>query len=167
MSAQNASIGIYGVMTEVEAVIRRFQKSGFDLSKVSILACDVRSESRTVGYYLSNGHLNYWGTRCGFWDKIWSMLPEWAFLEVPDLGPVLMAGPLASWAVAALRNENIFPQLNAIEAALYSIGLSPGARRQCENALKNGRFVVLACGTAEEVARARNVLGNTLEFALR
>lgn len=167
MSGQNASIGIYASQTEVEAIIRKLQRCGFDLNKLSILARDRRDEGRTAGYYLRDGRMKYWGSRSAFWDRIWGLLPQWAFLDIPDLGPVLVAGPLAGWVLAALENEAVFPRLNAVEAALYSIGLPPAAMRECEAGLKSGKFVMLAHGTSEEVIKARNVLGNTLETILQ
>jgi uncharacterized membrane protein len=48
--------------------------------------------------------------------------------------------------------------VRALGAALYSIGLPKDSMLQYETALKADGFLVMAHGTAEEVARAKTIL---------
>lgn len=49
--------------------------------------------------------------------------------------------------------------LSALGAALYSAGVPKDSVIQYETALKADSFLVMAHGTAEEVARAKTILG--------
>jgi hypothetical protein len=54
--------------------------------------------------------------------------------------------------------------ISAIGAGLVSLGIPKDSIVEYESALKAGKFVVVAHGTVEEVAKARNVM-NTLRPA--
>ena len=49
--------------------------------------------------------------------------------------------------------------MSALGAALYGIGVPKDSVIQYEMAVKADRFLVMAHGTAEEMARAKTVLG--------
>jgi hypothetical protein len=53
----------------------------------------------------------------------------------------------------------IISGISALGAALYSIGIPKDSVIQYETALKADSFLVMAHGTAEEMARAKTVLG--------
>jgi hypothetical protein len=56
--------------------------------------------------------------------------------------------------------------LSAIGAGLYSLGIPKNSILQYETALKTGRFVVIAHGTAQEASRAREIISDTNPEAL-
>jgi len=58
--------------------------------------------------------------------------------------------------------------LSALGAGLYSIGIPKNSAIQYETALKADKFLLLAHGAADEVARARGILQTThpLEIAV-
>jgi hypothetical protein len=76
----------------------------------------------------------------------------------PNTGPLLVAGPLASWIVVALDNASIFGGLSCLGAGLHSIGIPKERIFKCEKALIDQKYLVIAIGSADEVARARQVL---------
>jgi hypothetical protein len=45
-----------------------------------------------------------------------------------------------------------------LDAALYSIGIPKDSILQYETAIKSDKFLVMAHGTAEEVAKAKSIL---------
>ena len=51
--------------------------------------------------------------------------------------------------------------LSAIGAGLYSIGIPKDSIVEYESAVKADQFLLLAHGTAEEVERARGIMGTT------
>src|SRR6185437_13976808 len=83
------------------------------------------------------------------------------FLTIPVVGHVVVLGYLAAFAITALENAIIVGGLSAIGAALYSIGIPKDSVIQYEAALKADNCLVMAHGTAEEMARAKTVLGST------
>jgi uncharacterized membrane protein len=88
-----------------------------------------------------------------FWGGIWGMFLGGAFFAIPGIGPVLVAGPLVAWIVGALEG--------ALGAGLYSIGIPKDSVVRYEAALKSDKFLLLAHGTTDEVARAKNIMHTT------
>jgi hypothetical protein len=105
--------------------------------------------------------MKYWGKLGAFWGGIWGLLFGTAFFFVPGIGPVLVAGPLVTWIVAALEGAAAVGGLSAIGARLYSIGIPKDSILTYETALKTDKFLLVAHGTAEDVAKARNILQTT------
>jgi hypothetical protein len=104
--------------------------------------------------------MKYWGKQGAFWGGLWGMLFG-AFFIIPGLGPILVAGPLVAWIVGALEGAVVLGGLSALGAGLYSIGIPKDSVVQYEAALKADKFLLLAHGTADEVALARNILQST------
>ena len=96
-----------------------------------------------------------------FWGGIWGLLLGSAFFAIPGIGPVLVAGPLVTWIIAALEGAVMFGGVSAIGAALYSVGIPKDSVLKYEMALKTDKFLVVAHGTADEVAKARDILRTT------
>ena len=84
-----------------------------------------------------------------------------AFFAIPGVGPVLVAGPLVAWIVGALEGAVVVGGLSAIGAGLYSIGIPKDSVVKYETAIGSDKFLVLAHGTAAEVAKARDVMQTT------
>jgi hypothetical protein len=51
--------------------------------------------------------------------------------------------------------------LSALDAGLYSIGVSKNSIMEYETALKSDKFLVIAHGTADEMAKAKSILETT------
>ncbi len=94
-----------------------------------------------------------------FWTGLWQELSGWAFFDIPGIGPVLIAGPMAEWVIASLDNAAIFSGLSPLGAALYSIGIAKDRVIDYENALRGSGFLVIAYGTSTEVTFAGETLG--------
>ena len=84
-----------------------------------------------------------------------------AFFAIPGLGPVLVAGPLVAWIVGALEGAVVVGGLGAVGAGLYSIGIPKDSVVKYETAIKSDKFLVLAHGTANEVAKAKDIMQTT------
>ena len=81
-----------------------------------------------------------------------------AFLIIPGIGPVVAAGSIVAWIVAALEGAVVVGGLSALGAGLYSLGIPKNSVVEYETSIKAGKFVLVAHGTAEEVAKARDML---------
>jgi len=119
---------------------------------------DYHSDEHVVGYYNAGDRMKYWGKWGAFWGGFWGLLFGAAFFWVPAIGPVLVGGPLAAWIVAGLENAVVVGGLSAIGAGLYSIGIPKDSIVTYETAIKAGEFLVVAHGTSDETAKAKNIL---------
>jgi hypothetical protein len=66
-----------------------------------------------------------------------------------------------AWIVGALEGAVVVGGASAIGAALFSIGLPKDSNLKYDLALKVDKFLVLANGTAEEAAKARDIIKGT------
>jgi hypothetical protein len=84
-----------------------------------------------------------------------------AFFMIPGLGPILAAGPVVAWIVAGLEGAVEVGALGALGAGLYSIGIPKDSIVKYEAALKTDQFLLIAHGTAAEVAKAKDIIEAT------
>jgi hypothetical protein len=68
---------------------------------------------------------------------------------------------LVAWIIGALEGAVVVGGLSAVGAGLYSIGIPKDSVVKYEAAIKSDKFLVLAHGTAAEVARARDIMHTT------
>ena len=161
MSATNAAVAIYDTHSQAEEAVKELQRSGLDMKKLSIVGKDYHTEEQVVGYYNTGDRMKYWGKLGAFWGGLWGMLFGAAFFAIPGIGPVLVAGPLVAWIVGALEGAVVVGGLGAIGAGLYSIGIPKDSVVKYETAIKSDKFLVLAHGTADEVAKAKDIMQTT------
>jgi hypothetical protein len=83
------------------------------------------------------------------------------FLTIPIVGHVVVLGYLGVMAVSAIESAIVVGGLSALGAALYGIGVPKDSVIQYEAAIKADSFLVMAHGTATEMARAKAILETT------
>jgi hypothetical protein len=162
----NAVVAIYKSHVETEAAIKELQQSGFDMKKLSIVGRDYHTDEHVVGYYNAGDRMKYWGKLGAFWGGFWGLLFGSAFFWVPGIGQILVAGPLVAWIVGALEGAVLVGGLSAIGAGLYSLGIPKDSIVRYETAIKTGKYILIAHGTAEEAARGRGIINRTNPEAL-
>src|SRR5271165_5558183 len=161
MTNENAVVAVYNSHVQAEEAVDQLKRAGFDMKKLSIVGKDYHTEENVVGYYNTGDRMKYWGKWGAFWGGIWGLLFGAAFFFVPGIGPVLVAGPLSAWIVAGLEGAVVVGGLSAIGAGLYSIGIPKDSILRYEVALKADKFLLIAHGTAEEVAKAKETIERT------
>jgi hypothetical protein len=161
MSESNSVVAIYNSHEEAEQAVRELHKSGFDVKKLSVIGKGFHTEEQIFGFYNTGERMKSWGAFGAFWGAIWGLLVGAAFFLVPGIGPVMIAGPLVAAIVSALEGAVVVGGLSAIGAALFSLGIPKDTVLKYEVALKADKFLLVVHGTADEVARARDILRNT------
>jgi uncharacterized membrane protein len=158
MAKRNAVVGIFDSHIKAETSIKELQRSGFDMKKLSIVGKDYHPEEHVVGYYNIGDRMKVWGKLGAFWGGFWGLLFGSALFFIPGIGPLVVFGPLVSWIIGALEGAVVVGGLGALAAALYSIGIPKDSVVKYETAIKSDKFLVIAHGTADEVAKAKSVL---------
>jgi hypothetical protein len=157
----NIVVAVYDSHAEAEQSVKELQQSGFDMTKLSIVAKNPHVEEEVVGFYNTGDRIKHWGGTGAFWGGIWGLLFGAAFFVIPGIGPLLVAGPMVAWIVGALEGAVVVGGLSAIGAGLVGIGVPKDSIIKYELALKTDMFLVMAHGTAEEAAKARDMLQKT------
>lgn len=161
MPDTDAVVAIYNTHTEAEEAVKELQRSGFDMTRLSIVGKDYHTEDHVVGYYNTGDRMKAWGRMGAFWGGLWGLLLGAAFFAIPGIGPVVVAGPLVSWIVGALEGAVVVGGLSALGAGLASIGIPRDSILKYETALKADKFLLIAHGTPEQVDRAKSILERT------
>ena len=150
---------LYDTHEQAEQAVAELQASGYDMKRLSIVGQGMHTEEKVVGYYNLGDRMLSWGGTGAFWGGIWSLLFGSAFFLVPGFGPLLIAGPFIAAMVAAAEGAVVVGSVSALAGALASIGIPKNSVLEYETEIKAGKFLLIAHGTAAEVARAREILG--------
>lgn len=154
-------VAIFGQHTQAENAIKELKSSGFNIKKLSIIGRHFHTEEDVAGFYNTGDRMKYWGKLGAFWGGLWGLLFGAAFLFVPGVGPVVVAGSIVAWIVSALEGAIVVGGLSALGAGLFSFGIPKDSVIKYETSIKAGKFLLIAHGTAEEVEKARSVLQNS------
>lgn len=165
MKEENVTIAVFRNHRAAEEAVKELQNDGFDMKRLSIVGRDFQTEEHVVGFYNTGDRVKYWGGLGAFWGGLWGLLFGAAFLWVPGVGLLGLAGPIVAMLVSALENAIVVGGLSALGAALYSIGIPRNSVLDYEGAVRAGNFLLVVHGTAEEVKRAEELLGQNGEKA--
>jgi hypothetical protein len=161
MSTENSVVAVYRTHAEADRAVKELQRGGVDMHKLSIVGKGYHTDEQVVGYYNAGDRMKYWGKVGAFWGGFWGLLFGSALFIIPGLGPILVAGPLVAWIVAGLEGAVELGALGALGAGLFSIGIPKDSIVKYETALKTDQFVLIAHGTAAEVAKAKEIIDST------
>jgi hypothetical protein len=127
-----------------ETAIKELASAGFDMKNLSVVGKGYHSDEKIMGFYNAGDRIKFWGTRGAFWGGFWGLFFGGLFLTVPVVGQVFVLGYLATIAITAIEGALVVGGVNALGAALYSIGIPKDSVLQYETA---------------EIARAKTILG--------
>lgn len=158
---QTTIVATYDSHAQAEDAIKRLQREGIDMKKLSIVGLDYHTDEHVVGYYNAGDRMKYWGKLGAFWGGIWGLLFGSAFFWIPGVGPLLVAGPFAATILGTLEGAAVGAGISALGAALASIGIPKDSVLNYETALRAGKFLVLVHGTPEEMELAKQTVDAT------
>jgi hypothetical protein len=159
MENQNSVVAVFDDHVAAEAAVKKLGAAGFDIKNLSVIGKGYHTEEKVVGFYNTGDRITFWGKRGAFWGGLWGLFVGGLFVTVPVVGQVVVLGYLATMAIGALETAAVVGGLSALSAALYGIGIPKNSVIKYEAALKADGFMVVAHGTAEEMARAKAALG--------
>ena len=161
MAEYEAVVGLYEPHVEAKAAIKELQLSGFDINKLSIVGKDYHIAERVMGDEDAGDRMKVWCELGNTWGGLSGLLLGSAFYLISGIGRVIVFGPLVSWIVRALESGVQANELSALGAGLYSVGISKSRIVEYETALKSDKFLLVARGTADEMAWANSILMTT------
>ena len=158
MSYSDTAIAIFPQHDAAEAAIKKLTGAGFDMKKLSVVGKGYHTEEKVVGFYNVGDRVAFWGSRGAFWGGLWALFFGGLFITTPVIGPVIALGYLATTAIGVLEAAAVVGGLSALGAALSAIGVPDNSVLRYETAIKQDGFLVMAHGSADEVARAKAIL---------
>ncbi len=157
-------VAVYADHPSAERAVRLLHHEGFALGDLSIVGRDFQTSEEPVGF-VSAGDYATAGAKTGAWfGGLFGLVLGAAFLVLPGVGPVIVAGPLAAAVVAGLEGALAGTALGGLAGALVGVGVPKERALRYETQVKGGKFLVIVRGNQEVVSRARNMLlEHTLE----
>jgi hypothetical protein len=155
---EDAVIAEFQQHDEAEAAIRKFAKAGLDLTLFSIVEKGYHTEENVRGFYNRSDRIAFWSRNGGIWGGLGGLVAGVVILHAsgPDHG--ISLSDLTSVAASAIAGALTVGGLGALGAALVSAGLPQNSVISYEYELKPDGFLVVARGSAAEVAAATAVL---------
>jgi hypothetical protein len=159
MAEEANVVAIYPDHDTAELAVAKLRDASFDVTKLSIIA-KKHTEESVVEYETTWERMKYWGLRGAFRGGIWGLLLGAGFFLIPGVSPALTAGPLLGALVTGLGSAAMVGGLSALGAVLIHLGNPKEDAIKYANAITAHKFLVIAQGTPEEVARARLMVGD-------
>ena len=159
METANTVIAVFSDHQAAETAVKKLNAAGFEIKNLSVVGKGYHTDEKVVGFYNVGDRVKFWGTRGAFWGGLWGLFFGGLFMAVPVVGHVIVLGYLAAIAISGIETAVMVGGLSALGAALYSIGIPRDSVIEYETALQADSFLVMAHGAAEEMTRARAILG--------
>jgi hypothetical protein len=158
---EQSVVGTYKTMDEAEHAVRALDMAGFPAKQVTIVTRDITSE-KTIHGYVTAYDVSKRGAKDGAWlGGIFGLLGGAAFMWLPGVGPVIVAGSLAAILLGGLEGAVAASALGGLLSGLASWGISKQHILKYEEVVKGGKFLVIAHGSAAEAKKAEGILAVT------
>ena len=166
MEHPNTVVATFADHTEADAALKKLVGAGFPMTNLSVVGKGFHTEEKAVGFYNTGDRVRFWGKRGAFWGGLWGLFFGGLLVTVPAVGPVVVLGYLAATALSGLESAIVVGGVSAIGAALYGLGIPADSVVRYEAAVKADGFLVMVHGTADDVARAQALLGQSNPTAI-
>jgi uncharacterized membrane protein len=159
--SEQSVVGVYQSMDEAEKAVHALDKAKYPINQVTIVTKDIATEKKVHGY-VTACDVSKQGAQAGAWvGGIFGLLVGAAFMFVPGVGPVIVAGSLASALLGGVEGAVAGAALGGILSGLAAWGISKQQILKYEEVVKAGKFLVIAHGSAEDVKKAQQILSGT------
>jgi len=158
MPDSNSVIAVFSDHAGAEAAVKKLAAAGIDMKHLSVVGKGYHTDEKVTGFYNTGDRVKFWGKNGAFWGGLWGWLIGGVFITAPVVGPVVVVGFLAAAVISAVEGAVIVGGLSALGAALYGLGIPKDSIVAYETDLSADKFLVLAKGPADEMARAKGLL---------
>ena len=158
MTPTNTVVAVFADHAGADAAIKQLAASGVEIKHLSVVGKGYHTEETATGFYNIGDRMKFWGSRGAFWGGLWGLFFGGILLTIPVVGHVIVLGYLATAIASAVEGAVVVGGLSAISAALFSVGIPKDSVVRYETAVKADSFLVLAHGTAAEMAKAQHLL---------
>lgn len=155
------AVGVFSSRQEVEQALNQLNRSGFPIDKVSVIARDADRQDDIAGVDVSDrvGNKADEGGASGALTGgtlggITGLLVGIGALAIPGVGPVVLAGKVATAIATTLAGTAIGAATGSLFGALVGLGIPEERARVYNDRLSRGDYLVIVDGTDDEIRRS-------------
>ena len=157
MDARSTLVAVFPSPPDARDACRRLKDVGVDMQWVSVVGKGHHVEEQASGYYERDGP-HFWGRHMAVWQDLWRILEGSAFLWVPELGPLIIAGPLSGRVVGELQSPMVVGGMSVLGASLMALAVPGRQASKYETAVLADQLLLVVQAYDEEVVRDSQVL---------
>ena len=156
--AQQSVVHIYPGLQEAEAAVKCLSDGKFPINQVSIVTQNFETTKQVHGY-VTAGDVAAQGLSSGAWmGGFFGFLIGAAFLWIPGIGPLFVAGPFAAALLGGMEGILAGAASGGLLGALFGWGISKEHILKYEADVRGGKYLVVANGDEAQVNLAKSIL---------
>ena len=156
--------GLFYSRDEAEKAVRELKAAGFDMDRISVIA---RDADKIAGHDTTDEHGNKadegaatGAVTGGVLGGITGLLVGLGTLAIPGVGPILLAGEVATALATTAAGAGIGAAAGGLIGALIGLGIPEEKAKIYSDRVGKGSFLVMVTGTGYEIDRAATILRN-------
>ncbi|NEQ19581.1 MAG: DUF1269 domain-containing protein [Microcoleus sp. SIO2G3] len=161
------AVGVFSSRREAEYALTELRDAGFPMNKISIIARDADREGDIAGVETQKrvGNKADEGAATGAvtgatLGGITGLLVGLGTLAIPGVGPILLAGEVATTLATTAVGAGIGAATGGLLGALIGLGIPEERAKVYNDRVSRGDYLVIVDGTDDEIRRAETVLTN-------
>jgi hypothetical protein len=156
--AQQSVIHIYPSLEEAETAVKLLSDKKFPINQISIVTQNIETTKQVHGF-ITAGDIATQGASTGAWmGGFFGLLVGAAFIWVPGLGPLFVAGPFAAALLGGAEGVLAGAAGGGLLGELLGWGVSKEHILKYEEVIKGGKYLVIANGDESQVSQAHTIL---------
>jgi hypothetical protein len=157
-ASDEAVVATYRSHEAAEEAVHRLSDGGLPVRQISIVGRNFETREDVQGFYRpADAALDGAGTGAWFGGLFGLMLGAMGFFVFPMIGGLMVMGPLSGMIAGAIGGAGV----GALVNALVAVGIPRDQALLYQERLKAGEFLVVVHGSADETARAHEILEGT------
>ena len=151
-SVATSVVAVYPDQSAAERAVRQLHEAGFDLRDLSIVGRDFQVTEEPHGL-VGRGEYVKAGAEAGsLFGGLSGLCVGAAFLALPGIGPVLVAGPIAAALLAGIEGALAGTAVGSLAGALVGWDVPKESALKYETQVKGGKFLVFVRSVPDVVA---------------
>ncbi len=160
------AVGAFPNRNDIEYALRELRDAGFDMNKVSVIArnndtgdvAGVETQEH-VGNKADEGAATGALTG-GLFGGITGLLVGLGSLAIPGVGPIMLAGEIATTLATTLAGAGIGAATGGLLGALVGLGIPEERAKVYNQRVERGDYLLILDGTEAEINRAEAIVRN-------
>jgi hypothetical protein len=152
--SQSCVVGVYGMFEKAKDAVQVLEQSEFPSDQISLATHSIGDETMSSGVLHYGDEAENEAVKGAGVGGLVGVLLAMPLLAIPGIGPLLVAGPLAA---AGLTGALV----GGLLGSMRGWGVHHDHVAKYEQLLREGKLLVIANGSPDEVALAQSLLDNT------